>query len=53
MAHYLVSAAPKTAKLDELRERLTGNEFVGMQPFGRALTKSLRSARLRGDGMAV
>ena len=53
MAHYLVSAALKTAKLNELRERLARNEFVGMQPFGRALTKSLRSARLRGDGMAV
>jgi hypothetical protein len=53
MAHYLVSAAPKAAKLDELRERLARNEFVGMQPFGRALTMSLRGARLRGDGMAV
>jgi len=53
MAHYLVSAVPKASKLDELEARLARDEFVGMQPFGRALTKSLRGARLRGDGMAV
>src|SRR3954469_23906840 len=53
MAHYLVSAVPRTDRLDELRARLTRDEFRELQPFGRALTKSLRDARLREDGLAV
>ena len=53
MAHYLVSAIPRTDRLNELRARLTRNEFRALQPFGRALTKSLRDARLREDGLAV
>ena len=53
MTHYLVTADPKTTKLDELRDRLARDEFVGMKPFGRSLTKSLRGARLRDDGVAV
>jgi len=53
MAHYLVSAIPRTDRLDELRARLTRNEFHELQPFGRALTISLRDARIREDGLAV
>jgi hypothetical protein len=53
MAYYLVSALPKAAKLEELAARLARDEFVEMQPFGRALTRALRGARLRTDGMAV
>jgi hypothetical protein len=53
MAHYLVSAVPRTDRLDELRVRLTRDEFRELQPFGRALTKSLRDARIREDGLAV
>jgi hypothetical protein len=53
MAHYLVTAIPKAALLDELEDRLAQDEFIEMQPFGRALTKSLREARLRDDGEAV
>jgi hypothetical protein len=53
MTHYLVTAYPKTTKLDELQGRLARDEFVGMNPFGRSLTKSLRGARLRTDGVAV
>jgi len=53
MAHYLVSAVPRTDRLDELRARLTRDEFRELQPFGRALTKSLRDARIREDGLAV
>jgi hypothetical protein len=53
MAHYLVSAVPRTDRLDELEARLARDEFVQMQPFGRALSKSLRGARRRGDGAAV
>jgi hypothetical protein len=53
MAHYLVSAIPRTDRLDELRARLTRNEFHELQPFGRALTISLRDARIREDGLVV
>ena len=53
MAHYLVSAVPRTDRLDELRARLTRDEFLALQPFGRALTKSLRDTRIREDGSAV
>jgi len=53
MAHYLVSAIPKTDRLNELRARLSRDEFRELQPFGRALTKSLRGARVREDGLAV
>ena len=50
MAHYLVSAVPRTARLDELEDRLARDEFIAMQPFGRALTKSLRGAIAQGRG---
>lgn len=53
MAYYLVSALPKAAKLEELAARLARDEFIHMQPFGRALTGALRGARLRADGIAV
>jgi hypothetical protein len=53
MAHYLVSAAPRTDRLDELHARLTRDEFRDLKPFGRALTKSLRDARIREGGLAV
>lgn len=53
MAHYLVTAKPRTARLAELRARLAREEFLPMQPFGRALTKALTSARRRPDGAAV
>jgi hypothetical protein len=53
MAHYLVRAIPRTDRLDELLARLTRNEFHELQPFGRALTMSLRDARIREDGLAV
>lgn len=53
MAYYLVSAVPKHGKMEELSERLGRDEFLGMRPFGRALTYSLRNARIRWDGVAV
>ena len=53
MAHYLVSASPRTDRLDELHARLTRDEFRDLKPFGRALTKSLRDARIREGGLAV
>jgi hypothetical protein len=50
MAHYLVRARAKPEKLDELAERVAANAFVDLEPFGRALTKGLRGARVEGDG---
>jgi hypothetical protein len=50
MAHYLVRARPRRDKLEELRDRLRQDAFIGLEPFGRALTRSLRGARLEGDG---
>jgi hypothetical protein len=53
MAFYLVSAVPKHGLIEELGERLGRDEFASMRPFGRALSTSLRGARLRRDGVAV
>ena len=51
MAFYLVTAVPKQDGVEELGERLARDEFIGMKPFGRSLTYSLRngggSARLQ------
>ena len=53
MAHYLISAIPRADRVDELQARLAADEFVPLQPFGRALSGSLRNARRRVDGVAV
>ena len=53
MPHYLVTATPKADRLFELAARLGRDEFLQLQPFGRALTRSLRAARAREDGSAV
>lgn len=42
MAFYLVSAVPKPGLMEELGDRLGRGEFVGMRPFGKALTKGLK-----------
>jgi hypothetical protein len=51
MAHYLVRARAKAEKLDELAKQLAADAFVDLEPFGRALTKGLRGARIDGDGV--
>lgn len=53
MAHYLVKAAPKQDKLDELKGLLESGEIEGMQPFGQALQYSLTNARIDPEGEAV
>jgi len=53
LAFYLVSAVPKHGLMEELGERLAGDAFVAMKPFGMSLTHSLRNARVRRDGAAV
>jgi hypothetical protein len=39
--------------MDELRDKLARNEFVSLQPFGRALSASLRRARRLPNGRAT
>jgi hypothetical protein len=53
MAYYLVSAVPRRDLLEDLEAKLARDEFMPLQPFGRALSRSLRGARQRPDGMAV
>jgi hypothetical protein len=53
MAHYLVRAKPKAERLGELQERLQKDSFVGLRPFGNALTHSLKEARTQSDGIAI
>ena len=50
MAFYLVRARPRAAKLEELEEQLRAGAFVDLEPFGRALTRSLRDARVEAVG---
>ena len=53
MAHYLVRAKPKKNLLPELAGKLEQGVFLGLKPFGRALSRSLQSARSQSDGSAV
>jgi hypothetical protein len=46
MAHYLVRAEPKEEKLPELRAELDRDAFIGLRPFGRALSRGLNGARV-------
>jgi hypothetical protein len=39
--------------MEQLSERLAGEEIVAMKPFGRSLAYALRNARIRWDGVAV
>lgn len=53
MAFYLVTGVPRHGLVEELGERLARDEFLALKPFGKALTKSLKDARIRRDGVAV
>jgi hypothetical protein len=53
VAHYLVTAAPRSELLGELQERLERDEFASLRPFGRALSSSLRRARRLPNGKAM
>lgn len=46
MAYRFVRATPNRGRMTELRERLDSGEIQEMEPFGRAMTKSLDNARL-------
>jgi hypothetical protein len=53
MAHYLVRAVPRSGRLAELAGQLDAGAFTELQPFGRALTRGLRDARVEQTGSAV
>jgi hypothetical protein len=53
MAFYLVTAVPKNTLLEELAGRLEREEFMSLHPFGATLSASLKSARIRRDGVAI
>jgi hypothetical protein len=53
MAYYLVTARPVAARIDDLETKLSRRAFVGLRPFGLALTASLEDARRLPDGTAV
>jgi hypothetical protein len=53
MAYYLVRAKPKAERLSELLDRLESDSFIGLRPFGKVLTYSLKRARTQPDGIAI
>ena len=53
MAHYLVTATPKTAHIEDLLDNLRKRAYASMRPFGKAMTHALENARLRDDGYAT
>ena len=53
MAHYLVTAKPKSDLMEELQGNLRNDTYASMCPFGKVLTHSLQNARLREDGYAT
>jgi hypothetical protein len=53
MAHYLVTAKPKSERLGDLLANLRKRAYVSIRPFGKTMTHSLENARLRQDGYAI
>ncbi len=53
MSYYLVKAKPKDSLLDELEKKLSDKAFKELEPFGKALSKSLEEARKTEEGLAV
>jgi hypothetical protein len=54
MAYRFVRATPKEDRMPELRARLDDGDIREMEPFGRAMTRSLDDARFDPDtGEAV
>ena len=49
MAYRFVRARPRRDRLGDLRERLDSGEIEAMEPFRRAMTKSLENARIDPD----
>jgi hypothetical protein len=52
MAYFLVTAKLKSDG-KELADHLRKDDFINLEPFGRALTFGLKNARIRSDGYLV
>ena len=52
MTYYLVRARPKAELLPTLEDGLRAGAYCELEPFGRALSASLRDTRLAADGCA-
>jgi hypothetical protein len=52
MTYYLVHARPKVELLPALEAGLRTDAYRDLEPFGRALSASLRDAKLAPDGSA-
>lgn len=48
MAFWLISATPRSGRMDELAAALHERRFLGLRPFGAALSAGLAGARLSG-----
>lgn len=53
MAYYLITAKPKSDRLEDLLGNLRRRMYASMRPFGKAMTNALENARLRKDGYAT
>ena len=54
MAHYLVEAELIEDRAEELKSKVSSEEFRDLEPFGRALSYSLKNARFDSErGVAV
>jgi hypothetical protein len=53
VAYYLVSARTRPEGMEELTRKLSEDAFLHLQPFGRALTRGLRGARVSEEGKAL
>jgi hypothetical protein len=53
VAHYLVTASPRDGTLPRLHDELERDAFIGMRPFGRALSRGLSGARRLDESTAV
>ena len=53
MAFYLVTARPLVDSLKDLEAKLVEDFFKELEPFGPALTASLKGARRSPDGTVV
>ena len=53
MAYYLVRARPKQERMEELGRLLAEKAFIGLRPFGQALSAGLTGARVGAEGLAL
>lgn len=53
MTHYLVTANPREATMDELKSRLDSGEIEKIRPFGSEMSQALLRAKVNEEGLAT